>query len=141
MRLSGDEGRRSTHSVNPGCAAAPGAHNRAIEQAMSRTAVPRSAIVGWLLFDWACQPFFTLVTTFIFAPYFASALAADPVTGQTQWGYATAAAGLLIAGLSPVLGAIADASGPKKPWIAGAGLVLVIASTTLWWAAPGAPWR
>ena len=99
----------------------------------------RPAILGWLLFDWACQPFFTLVTTFIFAPYFASALAADPVTGQTQWGYATAAAGLLLAGLSPVLGAIADASGPKKPWIAGAGLVLVIASTTLWWAAPGAP--
>ena len=30
------------------------------------------AIVGWLLFDWACQPFFTLVTTFVFAPYFAA---------------------------------------------------------------------
>ena len=100
---------------------------------------PRRAILGWLLFDWACQPFFTLVTTFVFAPYFATALAPDPVEGQSLWGYATAAAGLVLAVLSPVAGSIADASGPKKPWIATAGLVLVVATTALWWAAPGAP--
>jgi MFS transporter, UMF1 family len=98
---------------------------------------PRRAILGWLLFDWACQPFFTLVTTFIFAPYFASALAPNPVTGQSLWGYATAAAGLVLALLSPTLGAVADASGPKKPWIAGAGVVLVVASAALWFAVPG----
>jgi MFS transporter, UMF1 family len=98
----------------------------------------RSTILGWLLFDWACQPFFTLVTTFVFAPYFAAALAPDPVTGQSLWGYATAGAGLVLAALSPVLGAIADASGPRKPWIAGSGLVFVVAATALWWAAPGA---
>ncbi|HEX2555214.1 MAG TPA: MFS transporter [Microvirga sp.] len=100
---------------------------------------PRRAILGWLLFDWACQPFFTLVTTFVFAPYFAAALAPDAVTGQSLWGYATAAAGFALAILSPVLGAVADAGGPKKPWIAGAGLVLVAATSALWWAAPGAP--
>ena len=97
----------------------------------------RPAVLGWLLFDWACQPFFTLVTTFVFAPYFASALAPDPVSGQSLWGYATAAAGLVLAILSPVLGSIADATGPKKPWIAACGLVLVIASFALWYAAPG----
>jgi MFS transporter, UMF1 family len=97
------------------------------------------AIVGWLLFDWACQPFFTLITTFVFAPYFATALARDPAQGQSLWGYATAAAGLALAVLSPIAGSIADASGPKKPWIAAAGLVLVVATTALWWAAPGAP--
>src|SRR5918997_3385389 len=97
----------------------------------------RAGVLGWLLFDWACQPFFTLITTFVFAPYFASALAPDPVTGQSLWGYATAAAGLALACLSPVLGSIADASGPKKPWIASCGLVLVIASLALWYAAPG----
>ncbi len=99
----------------------------------------RPAILGWLLFDWACQPFFTLVTTFVFAPYFAAALAPDPVTGQSLWGYATATAGFVLAVLSPVLGAVADAGGPKKPWIAGAGLVLVVATAALWWAAPGRP--
>src|SRR3954469_15816299 len=95
------------------------------------------AIFGWLFFDWACQPFFTLVTTFVFAPYFASGLAPDPVTGQSLWGYATATAGLILAFLSPILGSIADATGPKKPWIASCGLVLFIASFGLWFAAPG----
>ncbi|MBZ6075686.1 MFS transporter [Microvirga puerhi] len=98
----------------------------------------RSAILGWLLFDWACQPFFTLVTTFVFAPFFAAALAPDPVTGQSLWGYATACAGLTLAFLSPVLGSIADATGPKKPWIAACGLVLFASSFALWFAAPGA---
>jgi UMF1 family MFS transporter len=104
-----------------------------------RPTAPRSALLGWVLFDWATQPFFTLVTTFVFAPYFAAALAPDPVTGQSLWGYATAAAGLILAALSPVLGSVADASGPKKPWIAASGFVLVIATTALWWAAPGVP--
>ncbi len=98
----------------------------------------RPAILGWLLFDWACQPFFTLVTTFVFAPYFAASLAPDAVTGQSLWGYATAAAGLALAILSPVLGSVADATGPKKPWIAACGFVLFVASYALWYAAPGA---
>ena len=102
-------------------------------------AAPRRALFGWVMFDWACQPFFTLVTTFVFAPYFASRLAPDPVTGQSLWGYATAVAGLILAVLSPVLGSIADATGPKKPWIAGCGLVLMAASVALWIAAPDRP--
>jgi UMF1 family MFS transporter len=105
---------------------------------LSDSRAPRSAILGWLFFDWACQPFFTLVTTFVFAPYFAASLAADPVTGQSLWGYATAAAGLVLAFASPVLGAVADASGPKKPWIAAAGILLVLSCTALWFAKPGA---
>ena len=34
--------------------------------------VPASRLgqFSWALFDWANQPYFTLVTTFIFAPYF-----------------------------------------------------------------------
>lgn len=104
---------------------------------LSAVKATRPAILGWLLFDWACQPFFTLVTTFVFAPYFAAALAPDPVTGQSLWGYATAAAGFALAILSPVLGSIADATGPKKPWIAACGLVLFVASFALWYAAPG----
>lgn len=101
---------------------------------------PRRALVGWVLFDWASQPFFTLVTTFVFAPYFAAALAPTPVRGQVLWGDATAAAGLVLAVLSPVLGSVADASGPKKPWIAASGAVLFVATAALWFAAPGAPY-
>ena len=101
---------------------------------------PRGALVGWALFDCACQPFFTLVTTFVFAPYFASALAPDPVRGQALWGYTTAAAGIALALLSPILGSVADATGRMKPWIAGSCFILAVASASLWFAAPGRPY-
>ncbi len=102
-----------------------------------RTYPPRAAVVSWIFFDWAAQPYFTLITTFVFAPYFATSVAPNPATGQSLWAFAMAAAGLAIALLSPVLGAIADAAGRRKPWIAGFGAVLVAASCTLWIGKPG----
>jgi len=100
---------------------------------------PRSAVISWIFFDWAAQPYFTLITTFVFAPYFATHVASDPASGQSLWGFATAAAGLLIALLSPVLGAIADASGRRKPWIATFGALLVIGASLMWFGKPGDP--
>lgn len=97
----------------------------------------RSAVIGWIFFDWAAKPFFTLVTTFVFAPYFATHVAPDPASGQALWGFATAAAGFIIALLSPVLGAVADASGRRKPWIAAFGAMLVLGSGLMWFAKPG----
>src|SRR5437899_5459683 len=98
---------------------------------------PRAAVVSWIFFDWAAQPYFTLITTFVFAPYFANYVAPDPAAGQALWGFATAAAGLMIALMSPVLGAIADASGRRKPWIAGFGVLLVTGSCLMWFGKPG----
>ena len=99
----------------------------------------RAAVTAWIFFDWAAQPYFTLITTFVFAPYFATFVAPTPAEGQSLWGFATAAAGLLIAVLSPVLGAIADASGRRKPWIAVFGALLVIGSSLMWIGRPGDP--
>jgi UMF1 family MFS transporter len=98
---------------------------------------PRAAVISWIFFAWAAEPFFTLITTFVFAPYFATHVASDPASGQALWGFATAAAGLIIALLSPVLGAIADASGRRKPWIAAFGALLVISSSLMWFGKPG----
>lgn len=98
---------------------------------------PRSAVIGWMLFAWAAEPFFTLMTTFVFAPYFATHVAADPASGQSLWGFATAAAGLTIALFSPALGAIADASGRRKPWIAAFGVLLVVGASLMWFGSPG----
>jgi MFS transporter, UMF1 family len=100
---------------------------------------PRRAVAAWVMFDWAAQPFFTLVTTFIFAPFFAAAIASSPEQGQALWGYATGFAGLCIAMLSPVLGAIADQAGGRKPWIAVFGSMLVLGCAILWLAVPGSP--
>src|SRR3954464_7786063 len=107
--------------------------------AMQRIYPPRAAVTAWIFFDWAAQPYFTLITTFVFAPYFATHVASDPAQGQALWGFATAAAGLLIALLSPLLGAIADASGRRKPWIAAFGALLVIGASLMWIGRPGDP--
>ena len=93
---------------------------------------------SWALFDWANQPYFTLITTFIFAPYFATHIVGDAVRGQELWGYSQAIAGLCIAVLSPVMGAMADAAGPRKPWIVCFQLICVVACAGLWMAMPGA---
>ncbi|WP_315740654.1 MFS transporter [Bradyrhizobium sp. SZCCHNR1093] len=99
----------------------------------------RAAVVSWIFFDWAAQPYFTLITTFVFAPYFAAHVAPDAASGQALWGFATAAAGIAIALLSPVFGAIADATGRRKPWIAAFGAMLVIGASLMWIGRPGAP--
>ena len=102
-----------------------------------QTYPPRKSVFGWILFDWAAQPYFSLITTFVFAPYFATHVAANPASGQAMWGFATAAAGLVIALLSPVLGAIADAGGRRKPWIAAFGALFVIGASIMWIGKPG----
>src|SRR4030081_2453870 len=104
---------------------------------MQQNYPPRSAVISWVFFDWAAQPYFTLITTFVFAPYFATHVASDPASGQALWGFAPAAAGLMIALISPVLGAIADASGRRKPGIVAFGTLLVIGSCLMWFGKPG----
>ncbi|WP_340148685.1 MFS transporter [uncultured Sneathiella sp.] len=108
----------------------------AISEGMPREA-GRLGKFSWALFDWANQPFFTVVTTFIFAPYFTSFVAATPAEGQAYWGYTQAIAGALIAILSPVFGSIADAGGARKPWILFFSVLCAIGAFSLWWAVPG----
>lgn len=97
----------------------------------------RKAIWGWMFFDWANQPFHTLIVTFTFAPYFAAEVAATPAEGQAIWGYAMTAGALIIAALAPILGALADASGPRRPWILGFSAIYVVGVAGLWVAEPG----
>jgi UMF1 family MFS transporter len=116
------------------------ARKRAQGVQMTDTIVERASrrgIWGWMFFDWAAQPFFTVVTTFVFGPYFVSRMAGDPATGQAWWGYGIAAAGFVIAILSPVLGSIADQTGPRKPWIGFFAAVQIACLCLLWFAAPG----
>lgn len=107
-------------------------------RAGSPPAAPLRAQAAWVLFDWAGQPFYTLVLTFLFAPYFANAVAPDPVTGQALWGYGASAAGLAVALLSPFLGAVADGRGRRKPWIWLFSIVMVLGTAALWYAVPAA---
>ncbi len=90
------------------------------------------------MFDWANQPYNILLLTFIFAPYFTSFVAPDPVSGQAMWGWMLAISGILTAICAPVLGAIADASGHKRRWILFWSALYVAGAWALWWATPGA---
>ncbi|MCZ6608166.1 MAG: MFS transporter [Alphaproteobacteria bacterium] len=101
------------------------------------------ALFSWCLFDWANSAFPTVVTTFIFAAYFTKAVAADEITGTSQWGYTISIAALVVAVIGPVLGAIADKGGRRKPWIAVFTLLCVVASALLWFTRPDpadVPW-
>ena len=89
----------------------------------------KKRIWGWMAFDWASQPYYTLGLTFIFGPYFASVatqyllgtgLEAGVAKAQAQsiWSTGQVVSGLFIALTAPFLGAYADHSGRKIPWIA-----------------------
>ncbi|NTE87690.1 MFS transporter [Agrobacterium rubi] len=99
--------------------------------------VTKRGIWGWMLFDWAAQPFFTVVTTFIFGPYFVARLTADPISAQTTWSNMATISSVIIAIFSPILGSIADQSGSRKPWIAFFATLKIASLAMLWFAAPG----
>ena len=94
---------------------------------------------SWALFDWANQPFFTVITTFIFSQYFANVMIGDPIKGQAEWAFTQSTSGIIIAVLSPFLGAMADAGGRRKPYIFFFQCLVAIGCFTLWWAYPHRP--
>jgi MFS transporter, UMF1 family len=96
----------------------------------------RKRVWGWWWFDWASQPYNTLLITFVFAPY-VKELMGDGAQAQTAWGFGIGAAGFIIALLAPILGALADISGNRMRWIWGFSAMYVAGAFGLWWAAPG----
>ncbi|WP_323763905.1 MFS transporter [Marinovum sp.] len=99
-------------------------------------ATKRKRIWGWFFFDWASQPFNTLLLTFIFAPY-VKELMGDGTAAQAAWGFGIGAAGLVIALLAPILGALADTSGQRMRFIWVFSAMYVLGAAALWSAAPG----
>lgn len=91
---------------------------------------------GWWAFDWASQPYNTLLLTFIFGPY-VNELLGDGTAAQTAWGYGVGAAGLVIALLAPFLGAVADLSGRRMPFIWLFSAMYIVGAWGLWYAVPG----
>ncbi|MEM1156409.1 MAG: MFS transporter, partial [Pseudomonadota bacterium] len=108
------------------------------DAAVTKPDTDRKAVASWMMYEWANQPFHTLIITFVFAPYFASHVASSAVRGQEIWGYAVGLGGIIIAVLAPICGAISDGVGPKKPWIAFFSIFGVVGSWMLWYAEPSA---
>ena len=95
------------------------------------------ARVSWAFFDWAQQPYNMLVVGFVFGPWFVSGFYTDAVAGQSAYATAIAATGLLIALLSPPLGAAIDARRNPKTWLAALSVPFCIGCAGLWFAGPG----
>ncbi|MCF6316026.1 MAG: MFS transporter [Marinosulfonomonas sp.] len=95
----------------------------------------KKRIWGWFFFDFASQPYNTLLLTFIFGPYIAGVIG-DGTKAQSAWGFGIAAAGIVIAILAPILGAIADNSGNRVRWIWLFSAMYFIGAFGLWWSAP-----
>ena len=104
-------------------------------------------IQGWMMFDWATQPFYTLGLTFIFGPYFAS-VASDTflntgmdetsadATAQTIWSWGQAIAGIFVAVIGIIAGAYADSTGRRMPWLWAASIVFIFCAWMLWYMVP-----
>ncbi|WP_084605048.1 MFS transporter [Desulfonatronum thioautotrophicum] len=102
--------------------------------------VPRGAsslgMWSWALYDWGSNAYATIVLTFVFATYFSQSVAGDEVTGAALWATTLGIAGIFVAIGGPLLGAIVDQYGRRKPWIAGFSLVCIAATASLWLVQP-----
>lgn len=96
----------------------------------------RAGRLSWAFFEGARNPHVLLITIYIFAPYFYSHLADNEVHGQSLWGDLNSLAGLIIALVAPILGAVADAGGRRKPWLAAFSISLAATAGLLWYALP-----
>jgi UMF1 family MFS transporter len=94
-------------------------------------------VASWCLYDWANSAFTTLVVTFVYATYFSQTFADNADHGTALWSRGITISSLLIALISPILGAMADRSGLRRRFLAAATLVSVGATAWLAFIVPG----
>ena len=74
----------------------------------------RKEVFAWSLYDFANQPFTTIIITFIYSAFFTKVIAENEQIGTTMWASSIALTAIIVAILSPILGAIADSGGYRK---------------------------
>ena len=91
----------------------------------------KRTIFAWSLYDFANQPYTTLNITFIYSTFFVDQLASSYDGADSIWLYAVSVSSIIIALLSPIMGAVADKSGYRKTflimwtWVCVAGSFLL----------------
>jgi UMF1 family MFS transporter len=109
--------------------------------------IPRRRVFAWALWDWATQPFATVITTFVFTVYLTSELFIPEdiralgegnaeydlalSTLSRDLGIAITIAGLLVALIAPVLGQRSDRAGRRKRWLAANTGLMVAAQAAM----------
>lgn len=106
------------------------------EEAAPVRSAGKGGLFSWAMYDWANSAFPTVIQTFVFAAYFTRQIAANETVGSAQWGNTISIAGLIIAITGPILGAVADQGGRRKPWIAAFTGLCIVATAMLWFVQP-----
>ncbi len=94
-------------------------------------------VFSWLLFDFANTSFSVMMVTFTFPLYFKNVICNGSPSGDALWGFSVSLSMLLVALLSPVLGAAADFSGKRKRFLLFFTLTSILATALLSFSAPG----
>ena len=107
----------------------------------------RRAVFGWAMYDFANSAFTTLVVTFIYGTYFTGYMALapdvtgarvpDPALGTVLWSRGVTLTAILVALLSPFLGALADRGGARKRFLLTTTVLCVVGTGALYFAEPG----
>ena len=94
-------------------------------------------IWAWSLYDFANSAFTTLIVTFVYATFFAKGIAPDETTGTNLWSTGITLSAIIVALLSPFLGALADKGGYRKRFLGIATMVCIAASVALFFPQKG----
>ena len=96
-------------------------------------------VLAWCFYDWANSGFTTLVVTFVYSTYFVKAMTPNEVLGTAWWSRGVTTSALLVALLSPVLGALADQGGLRRRLLGIMTTICIVASALLTFIEPGRP--
>ncbi|MEI8032206.1 MAG: MFS transporter [Chlorobiaceae bacterium] len=94
-------------------------------------------VFSWLLFDFANTSFSVIMVTFAFPLYFKNVICRGDQSGDALWGLSVSISMLLVALISPILGAAADYSGKRKRFLLFFTLLTVGATALLSFSGPG----
>ena len=91
---------------------------------------------AWALWDWAEQPYPTIIQTFIFATYITSSYFGDPDENTHALSWTMIISGVLVALISPVFGRRADEAGRRKFWLLVQSAILIAIMAASYFVAP-----
>lgn len=95
------------------------------------------SVWAWALYDFANSAFTTLIVTFVYATFFTKTMAGDEITGTALWSRGITATAVLVAVLSPLLGAYADRTGTRKRFLLATTVLAVAGALALYVPVPG----
>ena len=97
----------------------------------------KRTIFTWSLYDFANQPFPTIIITFIYSIFFTGYIADGYENADSMWLYAISISSIIIAILSPFMGAIADSGGYRKTFLILLTWVCIIGCSMLYFPIQG----